>query len=237
MHVYLMRHADPDFSKDSLTEQGHREAQALAHRLATHGLHYLYASRAVRCLQTAEYVAKLLNIPVVEESWIVEPSHLHIRQKGRIYSIWDTFGEVVRGAASLPTQQSWLELPPFDNPEIRSMWEEFRRHLDELVARHGYRREGWRYRIERKNRDRIGIVSHNGIVLLFLAHLLELPVSLVWSGFYIWPSSVTTIYFEEHSKRWAVPRALSVADVSHLFAAGLEPQPRGMGPGRYEPYL
>jgi broad specificity phosphatase PhoE len=237
MHLYLIRHADPGYTDDSLTEQGHREAEALARRLATHGLDYLYASRTVRSLKTAEYVARLLNIPVVEETWIIEPSHLRVRQKGRAYVIWDTFGEVVRGATSLPTRQSWFEHPPFHSPEVRSMWEEFQRRSDELMARHGYRREGGRYRIERKNRERIAIVSHNGTVLLFLAHLLELPVPLVWCGFYAWPASVTTIYFEEHSRRWAVPRALGVADVSHLHVAGLEPQPRGMGAGRYDPYL
>ena len=104
------------------------------------------------------------------------------------------------------------------------------------LSRHGYTRIDGRYRIDRQNRDRIALFCHNGTVLLFLAHFLELPVSLTWSGFYSWPSSVTTIYFEEHSPKWAVPRALGVADVSHLYAAGLQPQPRGMG-DRYEPYV
>jgi probable phosphoglycerate mutase len=64
---------------------------------------------------------------------------------------------------------------------------------------------------------------------MLLAHLLELPPSLVWCGFYSWPSSVTDIYFDERSHNWAVPRALHVADVSHLYNAGLRPQARGMG--------
>jgi probable phosphoglycerate mutase len=82
----------------------------------------------------------------------------------------------------------------------------------------------------------MALVAHNGTLLLFLAHLLELPVSLVWSGFYSWPASVTVILFEEHSDTWAVPRALHVADISHLYAANLEPQPRAFGNGVYEPF-
>ena len=87
-----------------------------------------------------------------------------------------------------------------------------------------------------KGDPRIALVSHNGTVLLFLAHLLALPLPLVWCGFYSWPASVSTIHFEEHSDAWAAPRALCVADTSHLRSAGLEPQPRGMGAGLYEPY-
>ena len=45
-------------------------------------------------------------------------------------------------------------------------------------------------------------------------------------------------YADHHDRAyaWAAPRALCVADTSHLRAAGLEPQPRGMGAGLYEPY-
>ena len=237
MHLYLIRHADPDYTVDGLTSRGHEEARALAERLKSHGLDYLYASQTKRAIPTAEPVSRLLDIPIIEQTWIIEPSHLTVEQDGQSYVLWDTFGELVRGTPDIPTQSDWLERHPFSDPRVREMWEGFRGKSDELIARHGYVREGGRYRIQRRNRDRIALISHNGTVLLFLAHLLELPVSLVWAGFYAWPSSVTTIFFEQHSDTWAVPRALSVADVSHLRAFGLEPQPRGMGGGRYEPYV
>jgi broad specificity phosphatase PhoE len=236
MRLYLSRHADPDYATDRLTLQGEREADALAARLAAERIDRLYCSATGRSLATAERVAARTGLAVTQKRWLIEPGHLRVRQAGGTYAIWDTFGETVRGLSPLPERETWHRFPPFDDPAIASMWAEFIANCDALTAAHGYVREQGRYRIERRNEERIGVVSHNGTVLLFLAHLLALPVPLVWCGFFIWPASVTTIHFEEQSHSWAVPRALCVADTSHLRAAGLLPQPRGMGAGLYEPY-
>ena len=237
MHIYLIRHADPDYQNDSLTGQGKREANALAKKLSGHGIDYIYSSDAGRAVETAGYIADAVGKNVNIRPWLMEPSYLKVAQKGQEYVIWDTFGETVRSAEEIPGRDTWLEYPPFTMAGTADMWREFRDRSNTFVSGHGYARTGNLYRISKSNRDRIAVVCHNGIVLMFLAHLLELPLSLVWSGFFIWPSSVTTIYFEEQSDEWAAPRALNVADTSHIFAEGLEPQPRGMGPGRYEAYL
>lgn len=236
MHLYLIRHADPDYEGDSLTSQGHLEAQALADRFAIDGLDALYASDVTRAIKTAQYTAARLDLSVQILSWLCEPDDLYVTQQGRTYRLWDTFGEMIRADSPLPTQQDWHTRAPFDTPELLKMWQTFRNHCDLLLAQHGYLRENGRYRIRDSNRERLAFFCHNATVLLFLAHLLELPLSLVWCGFYSWPSAVTTIYFEEQSQQWAVPRALHVADISHLYAAGLRPQPRAMG-DRYEAYL
>jgi probable phosphoglycerate mutase len=95
------------------------------------------------------------------------------------------------------------------------------RESDAFLARHGYVREGGRYRIERPNRDRLAIFCHGGFGLWWLSHLLEIPLPLIFSGFFLPPTSVTTVLMDERSSNWAVPRCLGVGDVSHLYAAGL----------------
>jgi probable phosphoglycerate mutase len=229
MHLYLIRHADPDYDRNTLTSHGFREAAALAERLNTYGLQAIYTSDAARAILTARPAADRLNLPYHVLPWLQEPDSLHIEQQGREYSLWDTFGETIRADAPLPTHADWYTRFPFNRPEVIQMWQAYKRQCDALIAKHGYIRYGGRYSIQQSNQDRIALFCHNGTILLLLAHLLELPVSLVWCGFYNWPSSVTTIHFEEHSEAWAVPRALGVADISHLYAAGLQPQPRGMG--------
>lgn len=237
MHLYLIRHADPDYAHDTLTRQGVKEARALARRMAAVGLTHLYSSPLPRAVLTAQAIARLCPVPIVQQDWLVEPAYLTVVQNGTTYKIWDAFGEDVRSRKTPPTQETWNLVPPFDAPEVGEMWRGFRLRADELLARHGYVREGSRYRIRRRNRDRLALVAHNGTFLLFLAHLLELPLPLVWCGFFAWPASVTIFFFEERSSNWAVPRALNVADVSHLYAAKLAPQPRAFGNGLYEPFL
>lgn len=226
--MYIIRHADPNYDPDSLTELGHQEAAALAVRLKEFGITHIYSSPFVRATQTAGYTAELLGIPVAEKEWLRELD-VRIVQNGRSFMIWDTFGETIRDLHPLPTLEDWYRRPPFKNTEIGSYWLGFRAMVDDFTAHHGYTREEGRYRIDRSNDDRIALFCHNGTLLMMLAHLLEIPPSLVWCGFYSWPSSVTDIYFDERSHNWAVPRALFVADVSHLYKNGLKPSARGMG--------
>jgi probable phosphoglycerate mutase len=85
----------------------------------------------------------------------------------------------------------------------------------------GYERDGGKYKILRSNPEQIAIFCHNGFGLIWLSHLLQIPLPLMWSGFTMAPSSVTTILFDERSSEWAVPRCIGFGDTSHLYQAGL----------------
>ena len=240
MHLYVIRHSDPLWDADGLTEQGYQEARAVAERLKALGITHLYSSDLIRATETARIASEMTGVKVETQEWLREPGYLSILQRDKQqpekrYTMWDTFGETVRQSMPPPSYANWTERAPFDNPRIEQAWNSFGRDADKLFADHGYTREEGRYRIIHPNSDRIAVFTHNGTVLLFIAHLLLLPVSLVWSGFYSWPSSITDFLFEEHSKEWAVPRAVCVADVSHLAVNGLKPQARGMG-NWYEPF-
>ena len=54
MLLYVIRHADPIYNPDSLTEKGKRQAEALGRRLAVHGLDRIYASPMNRAQMTAK---------------------------------------------------------------------------------------------------------------------------------------------------------------------------------------
>ena len=44
MKILIIRHADPDYSIDSLTEKGFKEAELLAHRMERENADYYYCS-------------------------------------------------------------------------------------------------------------------------------------------------------------------------------------------------
>ena len=226
MHLYVIRHSDPLWNGDGLTEQGYQEAQAVAERLKAIGITHLYTSNLFRASETARIASKMTGVKAETGEWLREPGYLSIRQQDKQepvknYTMWDTFGETVRNTMPPPAYADWTERAPFDDPRVEQAWNNFRRDADNMIADHGYRKEDGKYRIINPNDHRIALFTHNGTVLLFIAHLLLLPVSLVWSGFYSWPSAITDFLFEEHSEEWAVPRAVCVADVSHLAVNGL----------------
>lgn len=229
MRLYIIRHADPDYPNNTITAAGHLEAQALARRLATQGLDYIYSSPLGRALHTMQYTLDLLKLSPQIEDWMREIPDWVIEHDpyGRL-SVWDLPGEIIRANEPYPTHETWHEIPALQDPKFREQFERLKRHSDDLLSRHGYEREGGRYRIVRPNRDRIAVFCHNGFGLTWLAHLLEIPLTLIWSGFWMAPSSVTTVLFDERSEEWAVPRCLGVSDVSHLYQARLPVQPRGI---------
>jgi broad specificity phosphatase PhoE len=247
MHLYLVRHADPDYERHTLTAQGFQEAAALAVRLESLGVTRVVSSTAPRAILTARAFTDPRGLTLDTHDWLLEPP-LQVEQGGRLYALWDTFGERVR-AGALPGYDTWSRRPPFDTPDVRAAWQAFCAAADGFLAGLGFRREGERWRVTAPAagsapdparppaHSRVAVVSHNGTNLLWLAYLLALPLPLVYCGFYTWPSSVTTVYMETHSETWAVPRVLGVADVSHLVAAGIRPSPRGMGPDPYTPWL
>ena len=55
MKILIIRHGDPDYSIDSLTEKGHREAAMLAERIAQMDIAAFYVSPLGRAQKTAEY--------------------------------------------------------------------------------------------------------------------------------------------------------------------------------------
>lgn len=231
MRLYVIRHADPDYPNHSLTNAGRQEAQALARRLASQGLDALYASPLPRAQMTAQYTADLLKIPIVTFDWLMEPAWFDYEvdpADGGKMPVWDIPGEVLRNNPAFHTWETWSSTSPLTETKYAADYQAFVTGADALLREHGYAREGSRYRILSANQKRIACVCHNGSALLWLALLLHIPPPLVWSGFWHAPSAVSTYLFEERSQDWAVPRALSVADVSHLYEARLPVQPRGI---------
>ena len=72
MLLYIIRHGDPIYEPDSLTEKGKLQAQALARRLAVHGLDRIYASPLIRAQQTARPTCELLHKEPVILPWTSE---------------------------------------------------------------------------------------------------------------------------------------------------------------------
>lgn len=229
MRLYIIRHATPDYPNDSILPEGHLEAQALAQRMARLGLDRLYVSPLGRAAATARYTAELTGMTPVTEPWTAEIPNCwmdHPRY-GRL-TMWDCPGEDIRAHEPFPSQQDWYKMPLLSDPNFREQVERVKNNSDAFLARHGYMREGGRYRCIKPNRERIAVFCHGGFGLTWLAHLLEISPAMIWSGFWLPPSSVTTVLMDERSTEWAVPRCLGVGDVSHLYHAGLPVQPHGI---------
>jgi broad specificity phosphatase PhoE len=216
VRLCIVRHAEPAYPEDTLTPRGHRQARALAHRLAAAGVDAVASSPMNRALETARYTADLAGLPCTIEPWTGELEHWVIVQGPLTEApAWEIHPHAVRSAAPLHGG-NWHGLPLLDAALVREGFEELRRASDAFLAGHGLIRQGTRYRAERPAARHLALFCHAGFGLTWLAHLLEIPPPLLWAGFSLPPSSVTTVAFEPDSEGWATPRCLSLGDLSHL---------------------
>lgn len=222
MRLYIIRHADPDYPNNTVTPRGHLEARALAEHVSRHaGFTHLYTSPLGRAVDTMKHTQAVVGLPCETLEWTAELGDLRLTdQPPDCQMAWDYPGQKLR--AGTWSRDGWFDVAPFSAPHYKSAWEQIKAGSDALLARHGYTREGHRYRITRPNKDRVAVFCHGGLGLTWLAHLLDLPVPLVWSGFWFTPTGVTTILLDERCDQWATPRALHHNQTDHLALANLE---------------
>ncbi len=226
MRIYLIRHGDPDYANDTLTPRGHEEAQALAAYLADQHIRMLFCSPLGRARDTARHVARALGMEPVVEDWTREMQGCAL--PGTDWVHWNIPGEQVRQPAYMDNTADWRAIPAFDGMPLDEQVNGITRHSDLFLARLGYAREGGIYHItptatDASGRNRIALVCHGGFGVTWLAHLLAIPVPLMWTGFFLRTTSVTTILFEERTPGIAVPRCIGLGEMAHLHRRGIEP--------------
>jgi probable phosphoglycerate mutase len=229
MKLYIIRHADPDYAHDTITDKGIVEARALSKRAASFNLTHIYSSPLGRARETARYLSEGCGIDPVILDWIQELNVLTSDTPyGRIPA-WDIAPEYWLSKEDISSRKSPHiadGMPIYDT--ILSTYSKVRHSSDAFFKEFGYRREGSRYAIENRSDAQVAMVCHLGFGLTLLSHLLRIPLDHTWSGFWLPPSSVTAVLMEERSGSWAVPRVVGLGDVSHLYPCSMDNNTMGL---------
>ena len=72
MNIYIIRHAEPDYEHDSLTEKGWREAELLSHRLSKIRNAFYYTSPLGRARDTASLTLRAVGHEAEVLPWLRE---------------------------------------------------------------------------------------------------------------------------------------------------------------------
>lgn len=224
MLLYIIRHGDPIYEPDSLTEKGKLQAQALAKRLAVHGLDRIYSSPMVRAQMTAEPTCQLLGIPAQIEEWTSENLAWEtlsvLEPDGRRHWCFQIQNTLLKNDQTLHLGADWHRASCF-REDYRKPYQRICDASDEFLARHGYRREGAVYRIVRPSEERIALFCHQGFGLTWMSHLLQIPPHIFWSSFDVTHSGVSIFRFENYADGFTNPRCLCFSDTSHIYREGL----------------
>lgn len=229
MKLLIVRHGDPDYSIDSLTEKGWREAKFLSERLCKLDVKEYYVSPLGRAKDTVSPALQKLNRTAIEMPWMREFDALIQRPDAEQEIIaWDWLPADWMKEKEFYDKEKWGQHAAMKNgrTEHGDVWQEYQwvtTEFDKLLAKHGYVRENGYYRVEAANNDTIVLVCHFGLECVLLSHLLGVSPMILWHGMCAAPTSVTTINTEERRKGVASFRIASFGDISHLYVAGEEP--------------
>lgn len=225
MNLYIVRHAEPDYAHDTLTEKGWREAELLSRRLAKIPNGVYYTSPLGRARDTASLTLQKVGTRAEVCPWLREfdagyetPKAYHPTGLG-----WDLLPESWVEEPQYYDPEKWFAAPAYRDTDIQRVYQDVIGNFDAVLAKHGYIREGHLYRAERPNRDNLFFFCHFGVECVLLSRLLDCAPVVLWHHTVALTSSVTKLTTEERREGRAIFRMSQFGSIAHLEAAGEEP--------------
>ncbi len=232
MRLLIVRHAEPDYAHDALTEKGKREARLLAERLSKIPASAYYVSPLGRARETAEYTLRLVGKQAETLPWLAEFRGYTV-QDGKKRIPWDYRAQTWYDHKRLLDRDDWLEDPLTEGGTVAEIWEETKNGIDALLRKHGYIRQGGVYLCEHNREETIVIFCHFGIGMAILARLFNTSPLPLWQSFLCVPSAVTTLVTQERIKGEVEFRCVALGDVSHLIQGNEDASWAGLFPECY----
>lgn len=226
MKLVFIRHGEPDYEKDSLTETGFKEAALLADRVAGMEVKEFFVSPLGRAKDTAAPALERIGRSATELDWIREFDVFINRPDkapGEAGMAWDWLPADWMSYPDFYDKDKWMLHPLFEDKNLKERYEYVIGSFEAFLNAHGYSRNGLYYNAENASNDTLVFFSHFGCATLLLSHLLNVSPMILWHGMCMAPTSVTTIVTEERKKGIAQWRCIEYGDTSHLYASGMKP--------------
>ena len=221
MRMIFVRHGDPNYRLDCLTELGHLQAEAAAERLADERIERIFASTCGRATETAQHIAARHGLAVEPLEFMREIgwdtlSGCPLPSNGHPWSVADymvAHGECINNPL-------WATEEPFCRDAVTERALRVGREIDALLAALGYAREGGYYRIQKASDLTYILVSHGGSGSAALAHIFDLPFPYVCGRLHPDFTSVSIVSFSGDTGELVAPRIDLLNDARHIV--GLE---------------
>ncbi|MBR6507351.1 MAG: histidine phosphatase family protein [Clostridia bacterium] len=212
MTLYIIRHADPDYANNTITEFGWEEANALGEWMKDVKIDRIYSSPLGRALDTAAPTCKEKGLEPIILPWTAESmdymdSHRFTPESNCSYSF-----SLQKGIYDFKDN--------FEDNRMATV-ENMIKNSDEFLASCGYSREGAFYRITNHNDDCIAVFCHGGFGVAWISHLLNTAPGVMYPGISLNTTSVTTFVFRNSDTGFTRPCLKRLGEIDHIRRAGL----------------
>ena len=219
MRIVFVRHGEPDYAHDCLTEKGRIQALAAAERLREEEIEAVFSSPLGRAAETAAAAAEALNLPVQTLDFMRE---LHwgsadgspVPANGHP---WDLADMLAAEGWDL-TDPAWREHPYFSSNIVTEEADHVARQTDRWLLSLGYERRGAYYRCIRPDnvQKTVALFSHGGSSAAAMGHILNLPFPYACGLFHLEFTGITVIRLDRNPGKQALPCLELANDGRHI---------------------
>ena len=235
MRILLIRHAEPDYTVDSLTPKGRVEAELLSRRMVKYDVRDFYVSPLGRAKDTAAYTLEKLGREAETLPWLREfrGSYPDPETGERRVVAWDVKPRIWTAFPGVTQIDTWCDTPAFAGGDVKEIWQETTAGVDELLGRYGYVKDGPVWKCENNGDFTIALFCHFGISMAILGYLTDVCPMVLWQHTMCLPSSLTEVVTEERIKGEVIFRMTKLGDLTHLEASGEVRSTAGLFPEVY----
>lgn len=219
MRLIFVRHGDPNYESDCLTELGHKQAKVTAQRLLDEGIEKVFSSPMGRALQTAQAFLQASGIKDMKILDFMKEIRYGLEEDlyNQDRSPWVGVDRLANEGIDLQNPD-WRNFPLFVNNTATVDIDLVQAGTDKWLESLGYKREGLYYKNIRSDeaQQTIALFSHGGSSTAFLSHILNIPFPLLCASLHIPHAGITIIRFDRTPGKVSVPVIELMNDGNHL---------------------
>ena len=218
MKILIIRHAEPDYSNNTLTNKGFVEAECLSDKLVHSNITHIYSSPLRRAVLTAKPIAEKINKEVKICDWLTEFEGKIILNDEEMIS-WNVLPSIWQKETEIFNINTFKKSGLYSSKDMPDKYEYVIEQFDKLLENHGAKRENIIYKGENNN-DTIAIFCHFALGMVLVSHLTGISPILLWQTMFLPASSVTEFVTEERVRGEFVFKCKQMGDTSHLYIKG-----------------
>ena len=171
MKLIIIRHGDPDYEHDTLTQKGVREAKLLSERISKLDVKAFYCSPLGRAQDTASYTLDKMNRSAQTLPWLCEFEG-KILSGLKYISCWDRLPSEWTKYPEHYDYNEWYNSKIMRHGNVERKYKTVCNGIDELLKKHGYEHQGNIYKVNNSNHDTIVLFCHFGVECVLLSHIM-----------------------------------------------------------------
>ncbi|MCR5324524.1 MAG: histidine phosphatase family protein [Lachnospiraceae bacterium] len=248
MKLIFVRHGEPDYAHDCLTDNGKVQAECAAKRLKKEGITAIYASPMGRAVETASYTAREYGLEVqkldfmheinwgdkvqgnndainvsmssLQERTAIDQNYEKLPYGGHPWTLGYKY--LIDRSEGL-THDDWDEHHYFKDNVCMDYFEMISSNIDELLGKYGLERKNDLYYCTKENNEKIALFAHGGSGAILFAHILNLPFPFVVTTLPYGVCSVSIFDFGSKQGKMVIPRLELFNDMGHIEQLKFEP--------------